>query len=84
MFGNDLKKCKDEIKRLMIEESVIIDNPSEKYPNQSWCVINIKGLGLCKIPIAETPKYIKAITIAHPVTDSKCIQGYNDRINRKQ
>ncbi len=60
----------------MRHESVVIDNPNPKYPNQSWCIINIEKIGLAKIPIAETPKYVKAITIATPVTDQVCIDSY--------
>ncbi len=76
-FNNDLSKCREEIARKMREESVIIDNPNPKYQNQKWCLIEIQKLGLVKIPIAETPQYIKAITIAHPVSDPRCINIFN-------
>ncbi len=75
-FNNNLNKCQEEITRKIREESVIIDNPNPKYQNQKWCLINIEGLGITKIPIAETPRYIKAITIAHPVTDLRCINSF--------
>ena len=76
-FDNDLDKARKTIEWKMRHESVIIDNPSSKYPNQSWCIINIDKVGLAKIPVAETPAYIKAITIATPVTDRMCIDSYN-------
>ena len=76
-FDGDLEKAKNAIEWKMRHESVIIDNPSPKYPNQSWCIINIDSIGLAKIPIAETPMYVKAITIAVPVTDQMCIDSYN-------
>src|SRR3989338_558024 len=76
-FDNDLDKAIKGIEWKMRHESVVIDNPNPKYPNQSWCIINIDGIGLAKIPIAETPKYVKAITIATPVTDQMCIDSYN-------
>ena len=76
-FDNDLDKARKEIEWKMRHESAIIGNPNSKYLNQSWCIINIEGIGLAKIPIAETPKYVKAITIATPVTDKMCIDSYN-------
>lgn len=78
-FGNDLDKACERIQWKMKNESAIINNPNERYPNQSWYIINIEGVGLAKIPIAETPKYIKAITIACPVTDPRCIQAYKKK-----
>jgi hypothetical protein len=81
-FNNDLNEARRKIEYKMKHESVIIDNPNEKYPNQSWCVINIEGVGLAKIPIAETGRYIKAITIATPVTDHICIDSYNARYKK--
>ncbi|MEK6888362.1 MAG: hypothetical protein AABX14_05440, partial [Candidatus Aenigmatarchaeota archaeon] len=76
-FGGDLDEARKQIEWKMRHESVIIDNSNPKYPNQSWCIINIDKVGLAKIPIAETPKYVKAITIAIPVTDQMCIDSYN-------
>ena len=76
-FDDDLDKARKEIEWKMKHESVVIDNPNPKYPNQSWCIINIDKTGLEKIPIAETPKYVKAITVATPVTDKVCIDAYN-------
>lgn len=76
-FNNNLSECQKEITRKIREESVIIDNPNPKYQNQKWCLINIEGLGITKIPIAETSRYIKVITIAHPVTDQRCIDSFN-------
>jgi hypothetical protein len=76
-FEYDLDKARKEIEWKMRHQSVIIDNPDTKYPNQAWCIINIDRVGLAKIPVAETPKYVKAITIATPVTDSMCIDAYN-------
>jgi len=84
IFDNDLEKCCKEVERKMREESVIIENPNEKYPNQNWCIINIEGVGLAKIPFSETPRYIKAITIACPVTDKRCIDSFNSRTRRKR
>lgn len=78
-FDNDLDKAVEEIERKMRNESVIIENPSDTYPNQCWCIINIERVGLAKIPIAETPRCIKAITIACPVTDHRCIEPYRKK-----
>jgi len=82
-FGNDLDRARKAIERKMRNESVVIDNPSERYPNQSWCVISIEGIGLAKIPVAETPRYVKAITIACPVTDPACKEAYRRRFMPK-
>jgi hypothetical protein len=81
-FKNDLIEARKVIEHKMKHESVIIDNPNDKYPNQSWCIINIEGVGLAKIPISETDRYIKAITIATPVTDPICIESYRARYNK--
>ena len=77
VFDGDLDKARKIIEQKMRHESVIIDNPNSKYPNQSWCIINIDKVCLAKIPIAETPRFIKAITIATPVTNRMCIDAYN-------
>ena len=45
-FDDDLDKARKEIERKMRHESVIIDNPNPKYPNQSWCIINIGVLSI--------------------------------------
>jgi hypothetical protein len=78
IFEGDLKKCQIEIRRLIREESVLMDNLTEKYENQKWCLINVKEMGLVKIPVAETPAHIVAITVAHPVTDPRCIKKFEE------
>lgn len=83
LFGNDLSKCKNEIKRVMEEKSVIVYSPDEKYYNQHWCLIELPSLGLTKIPIAILHNKIVVITIANPVTDQRCNDVYNDKFKKR-
>ena len=78
-FGNDLDEARRRIVWKMRNESVVIANPNEKYRNQSWCLINIERIGLVKIPITETARFVKAITIACPVTDPTCVAAYRKK-----
>lgn len=75
-FNDDLDRARKEIEWKMRHESVVIDNPNPKYPNQSWCIINIDKIGLVKIPVAET-KVCEGDNNSNPVTDQMCIDSYN-------
>ena len=74
-FSN-MEECVREIERKMKEESVLIDSLNEKYPNQKWCLFELRKLGLIKVPFVETENEIIAITIAHPVTDMRCHEAF--------
>lgn len=37
-FDGNLDEARKQIEWKMRHESVIIDNPNPKYPNQSWCM----------------------------------------------
>lgn len=78
IYGCDLDRSVGEIEKLMRLDSVIIPNPKEGYEHQHWCLVELPGLGLTKIPIDATGPKVKAITIANPVSDPVCKKAFSD------
>ena len=77
-----MESCIFEIKRKIIEESVMIDNPNRDYCNQKWCLIEVSKLGLLKIPCEQFKSKLIAITIAYPVTDPRCHDAFKKASER--
>jgi hypothetical protein len=79
-FGNDLKRCKEEIDRLAEEEGVIVESPDKTRCEQKWCLVDVPNFGLVKIPLMQTyEKIITFITIATPVSDPRCREAFSRR-----
>ncbi len=78
VYGCNLEKAVSEIENLMRTSSVIMKNPKEGYEHQHWCLIELPKLGLTKIPIDATGPKVKAITIANPVSDPRCVKAFRE------